>query len=89
MGLGKTVQICTLISRLCTARSFALNAKAIVVVPLSTIAHWEREFEAWTDLTAVTYYGNGTARDNIRRFELKGDFFALCTTRSILRIEID
>ena len=30
----------------------------------------EREFEAWTDLTAVTYYGNGTARDNIERFEL-------------------
>ena len=71
MGLGKTVQICTLISRLCTAPSFALNAKSIIVVPLSTIAHWEREFAAWTDLNAVTYYGNSDARENIRSIELK------------------
>ena len=28
----------------------------LVVVPLSTIEHWRREFEAWTDMRFCMYY---------------------------------
>jgi SNF2 family DNA or RNA helicase len=49
----------------------------LVVCPLSTAVHWQREFEAWTDFNAVIYHGTQEARAIIeqhefRTFELKG-----------------
>lgn len=29
----------------------------LVIAPLSTIANWEREFEAWSDLSVIVYHG--------------------------------
>ena len=41
----------------------------LIVAPLSTVSHWQREFEAWTDFNAVIYHGTKTARDVIEHYE--------------------
>ena len=44
----------------------------LVVVPLSTIDHWAREFENWADLGVCVYYdpsGGADARAHIRDYE--------------------
>jgi len=43
---------------------------ALVVVPLSTVAHWYREFTAWTDLNVVVYHGSAGDRSLIREYEM-------------------
>jgi chromodomain-helicase-DNA-binding protein 7 len=35
--------------------SKAYKGPMLVVVPLSTLPHWQREFEAWSDLNVVVY----------------------------------
>jgi DNA repair and recombination protein RAD54B len=44
MGLGKTVQV---ISLLCALRQQIPAARTVVIVPASVIRHWEAEFEKW------------------------------------------
>lgn len=39
------------------------------MAPLSTLAHWSREFQAWTDLNVVVYHGSAEDRDVIREHE--------------------
>jgi SNF2 family DNA or RNA helicase len=46
MGLGKTVQCVTFLSFLVNEIKSA--GPFLVVAPLSTLPHWQREFEAWT-----------------------------------------
>lgn len=41
-----------------------------MVVPLSTITHWYREFTSWTDLNAVVYHGSAADRNVIRNYEM-------------------
>ena len=42
----------------------------LVVVPLSTISNWEREFQFWApQLNVVIYVGNATSRQLIREYE--------------------
>lgn len=43
----------------------------LVVVPLTTIEHWRREVEAWTDMNLCMYHDNGgrDMRDLIREYE--------------------
>jgi hypothetical protein len=48
MGLGKTVQSVAFLERLHSQH--ALPGPFLVVAPLSTLPHWQREFDAWTDL---------------------------------------
>jgi SNF2 family DNA or RNA helicase len=43
---------------------------ALVVVPLSTLTHWYREFASWTDLNAIIYHGSAEDRNLIRRYEM-------------------
>jgi len=44
---------------------------ALVVVPNSTITNWVREFERWApSLRVVPFYGEKTAREVIKQFEL-------------------
>ena len=46
----------------------------LLVVPLSTLTNWEREFAIWAPhLNVVTLVGNQLARDTIRRYELYTD----------------
>ena len=44
-GLGKTVQIVTMLEHIYSVDG--LPGPFLVVVPLSTIEHWRREFEGW------------------------------------------
>jgi superfamily II DNA or RNA helicase len=67
MGLGKTCQTVSFINFLCQHRRN--RGPYIVIVPLSTIGHWQREFEAWTDLNAIMYHGNAENRAEIRNVE--------------------
>ena len=41
----------------------------LVVVPLSTISHWQREFINWTGLNTIVYHGSAEDRSNIRHHE--------------------
>lgn len=46
MGLGKTVQSVAFLNLI--YNTYNVRGPFLVVAPLSTIPHWEREFEAWT-----------------------------------------
>jgi SNF2 family DNA or RNA helicase len=41
----------------------------LIVVPLSTIAHWQREFMGWTGLNTIVYHGSAEDRTFLREFE--------------------
>lgn len=41
----------------------------LIIVPLSTISHWQREFERWTEMNLILYHGNATSRELLRQFE--------------------
>ncbi|ETM40523.1 hypothetical protein L914_13551 [Phytophthora nicotianae] len=57
MGLGKTVQIVSLIEHMKSEES--IRGPYLIVVPLSTIQHWRREIESWTDLNVCVYHDIG------------------------------
>ncbi|CAI5728296.1 unnamed protein product [Hyaloperonospora brassicae] len=67
MGLGKTVQTVMFVNHLAaverTPRPF------IIVAPLSTLGHWQREFDSWTNLNAVVYHGSVAAREALQNYE--------------------
>ncbi|KAI9298521.1 hypothetical protein K502DRAFT_311406, partial [Neoconidiobolus thromboides FSU 785] len=63
MGLGKTVQSVSFIYHI--YRTCKIRGPFLIVAPLSTIPHWEREFKAWTDLNVVVYHGSSTSRNII------------------------
>jgi len=41
----------------CTGQKAGIRGPFLIIAPLSTIANWQREFEAWTDLNVVVYHG--------------------------------
>lgn len=67
MGLGKTVQSVTFVNSLFV--EFDYCAPALIVAPLSTLVHWEREFKNWTDLRVLTYHGSIAGREMINEYE--------------------
>ena len=67
MGLGKTVQAMSILNHLFTVES--VIGPFLVVAPLSTIPHWKREFDGWTNMNCVVYHGNADARETIRKYE--------------------
>lgn len=46
MGLGKTVQSVVFLNYL--YETFNIRGPFLIIAPLSTIPHWQREFESWT-----------------------------------------
>ena len=67
MGLGKTAQSICLLEYLFNTQS--IRGPFLVVVPLSTLQHWARELETWTDMNVVVYQGNLANRTIIRQYE--------------------
>jgi len=68
MGLGKTVQIVCYIEHL--FRVEKIRRPFLIVVPLSTIEHWRREFEGWTDIVISIYHDRQRVwRDVLREYE--------------------
>lgn len=60
MGLGKTVQTIAFLAHLW---SRACTRPHLVIVPLSTMRNWEREFALWApQLNVVALSGNADAR---------------------------
>eukprot|EP01133_Synstelium_polycarpum_P015297 gene15297-18116_t len=67
MGLGKTVQSVSIIETL--RKKHGIRGPFLCVAPLTTIPHWKREFEAWTDQNVLVYHDHGAARPIIRDHE--------------------
>ncbi|MEQ2202815.1 hypothetical protein XENOCAPTIV_016727, partial [Xenoophorus captivus] len=58
MGLGKTIQTISFLSYL--FHQHQLYGPFLVVVPLSTLTSWQREFDTWApDMNVVVYLGDG------------------------------
>lgn len=41
----------------------------LIIAPLSTLAHWQREFMTWTGLNTIVYHGSAEDRRKIRELE--------------------
>ncbi|RKP40233.1 SNF2 family N-terminal domain-containing protein, partial [Dimargaris cristalligena] len=63
MGLGKTVQSVSFLNQI--HQSHGINGPFLVVAPLSTVPHWEREFRSWTTLNVLVYHGSAASRNLI------------------------
>mmetsp|Transcript_38745 Transcript_38745/g.91462 ORF Transcript_38745/g.91462 Transcript_38745/m.91462 type:complete len:830 (+) Transcript_38745:103-2592(+) len=64
MGLGKTVQVIGFISHLVGMK---VNGPFLIVVPLSTITNWQREFAKWApEVDTLLYHGSKEDRKLIR-----------------------
>ena len=96
MGLGKTLQTVTLLEHL---RRFEHNpGPYLIIVPLSTLSHWKREVETWTDMNVVVYHDvmrGRESREFIRQHEFyyagtkRVKFHVLCTTYEVLIGDIE
>lgn len=67
MGLGKTLQTASFINLIAT--QLKRRGPFLIVAPLSTLAHWQREFMGWTDLNTIVYHGSAKDRELIRELE--------------------
>ncbi|KAI5179577.1 hypothetical protein NEOKW01_0040 [Nematocida sp. AWRm80] len=92
MGLGKTVQSVSFVDTV--VNKCGQKRPALVVAPLSTIPHWEREFAAWTDLRVLVYHGSQPAREIMADFEFRKPggallFDVLLTTYEMAIVGLD
>uniref|UniRef100_A0A069DYF2 Chromodomain-helicase-DNA-binding protein 1 n=1 Tax=Panstrongylus megistus TaxID=65343 RepID=A0A069DYF2_9HEMI len=68
MGLGKTIQ--TICSLYYLFHTHQLYGPFLIVVPLSTMTSWQREFSLWApEMNVVTYIGDINSRNIIRTNE--------------------
>lgn len=89
MGLGKTIQTISFFSYLFNAHQ--LYGPFLMVVPLSTMAAWQKEFDQWApEINLVVYLGDVGSRNMIRSYEWEHlgnkrlKFNVLLTTYEIL-----
>eukprot|EP01083_Nonionella_stella_P144660 452020_1 len=98
MGLGKTVQSTTFIEHLYRVNN--VHGPFLIVAPLSTLFHWKREIEDWTDLNCVVYHDSEKgqlSREIIRTHEFyyakskrkTPKFNILLTTYEILMMDLE
>ncbi|PRW57711.1 CHROMATIN REMODELING 5 isoform A [Chlorella sorokiniana] len=68
MGLGKTVQCASMVGYLSEVQQIA--GPFLVVVPLSTVPNWIREFRKWIpSVNTIVYVGDAQSREVLRAFE--------------------
>ncbi|GER41068.1 chromodomain-helicase-DNA-binding protein [Striga asiatica] len=91
MGLGKTVQSVSMLGFLQNAQQ--IQGPFLVVVPLSTLSNWAKEFRKWLpDMNVVIYVGTRASREVCQQYEFYNDkkagrstkFDALLTTYEVL-----
>lgn len=71
MGLGKTIQTISFLSYL--FHQHQLYGPFLVVVPLSTLTSWQREFEVWApEINVVVYIGDLMSRNMVCNRKAKG-----------------
>ncbi|GAX75745.1 hypothetical protein CEUSTIGMA_g3188.t1 [Chlamydomonas eustigma] len=78
MGLGKTAQSISVLE--CLRRVGGVRGPFLLVAPLTTLGHWQREIRTWTDMNVVLYAGTAEDRSIIAEHEL---FFQPPNTRLI------
>jgi chromodomain-helicase-DNA-binding protein 1 len=68
MNFPQTVQTVSFLSYL--SHKMHQSGPFLVIVPLSTIAAWQWQFQTWApDLNVITYIGTASAREVIRKYE--------------------
>eukprot|EP00741_Cyanophora_paradoxa_P006100 tig00000983_g5915.t1 len=95
MGLGKTLQTISYVSYIFYV--WHCRGPFIVVVPLSTLAAWMKEFKKWVpDMNVVVYIGDQKSREMIREHEFphgsdrrRVKFDVLLTTYEIVNKDCD
>lgn len=60
-GLGKTVQVVSFLDHLFEVEK--IHGPFLITVPLSTIEHWKRESEGWSQMGVCLYHDVGGGRD--------------------------
>ena len=68
MGLGKTAQCISVMEHVRTEQLRAPRP-FLVIAPLTTLGHWKREIEKWTDMNVVLMDGNAKDREIIESTE--------------------
>ena len=69
MGLGKTAQSISFLQQLRSNPKTRVRGPFLIVAPLSTLPHWEREVSTWTDLDVVVYHGSRQSRKLLEQSE--------------------
>jgi chromodomain-helicase-DNA-binding protein 1 len=84
MGLGKTIQSVCFLTALKVDYKF--SGPTLLVVPLSTIDAWQREFSLWagSHLNVVVYTGDAGSRTTARKYEFDGGIDVLLTTYELV-----
>ncbi|KAK6936953.1 Chromo domain [Dillenia turbinata] len=68
MGLGKTVQSVSMLGFLQNAQE--IHGPFLVVVPLSTLSNWAKEFRKWLpDMNVIVYVGTRASREVCQQYE--------------------
>merc|ERR1712185_544578 len=67
MGLGKTAQSVSMLQSLKALEG--IDGPFLIVAPLSTLPHWERELSLWTELYWINYHGSADCRRVIQQYE--------------------
>lgn len=67
MGLGKTMQSVAMLQNLRV--KMKIKGPFLVVAPVSTLGHWQREIESLTDMNCVVYSGSMEDRNIIKEYE--------------------
>ncbi|KAJ3683795.1 hypothetical protein LUZ60_014022 [Juncus effusus] len=72
MGLGKTIQSVSIVGFL--QNSQEIHGPFLVVVPLSTLTNWAKEFRKWLpEMNCVIYVGNRASREMCQQYEFYTD----------------
>ncbi|XWS71218.1 hypothetical protein CRYUN_Cryun03dG0119700 [Craigia yunnanensis] len=72
MGLGKTVQSVSMLGFLQNAQQ--IPGPFLVVVPLSTLSNWAKEFRKWLpDMNVIVYVGTRASREVCLQYEFYND----------------
>ncbi|RDY07150.1 Protein CHROMATIN REMODELING 5, partial [Mucuna pruriens] len=91
MGLGKTVQSVSMLGFLQNTQQ--IHGPFLVVVPLSTLSNWAKEFRKWLpDMNIIIYVGTRASREVCQQYEFHNDkrpgkpikFNALLTTYEVV-----
>ena len=69
MGLGKTIQSMAFLNHLGTFEG--VRGPFLVIAPLSTLEHWKRTAEEWTNMNSILYYDTNSidGRASCRAYE--------------------
>eukprot|EP00250_Pteridium_aquilinum_P001778 c11994_g1_i1 orf=341-5044(-) len=67
MGLGKTIQSVSMLQNLRV--KWKIKGPFLVVAPVSTLGHWQREIESLTDMNCLVYSGSTEDRNVMKEYE--------------------